>query len=166
MAEYGKYTEDGAIIRAADGAFIPPDPGNRDHQEALAAVAAGDTIAAYEAPAPAASDVIAERDRRLAAGFDYDFADARGVHHIGTTADDLKGWDEVSKLAAAMLATGNPGGAITILTDTGVAQVTATEWQAVQLAAAAFRQPVWQASFALAAMTTIPVDYADAAYWP
>jgi hypothetical protein len=117
--------------------------------------------------APRVANVIAERDRRLAAGFDYDFGDARGVHHIGTTADDLKGWDEVSKLAAAMLATGTPDGVIVILTDTGVAPVTATEWQAVQLAAAAFRQPIWQASFVLAAMNPIPADYAtNGAYWP
>ena len=34
------------------------------------------------APYPKASDVIAERERRLALGFDYDFGDERGVHHI------------------------------------------------------------------------------------
>jgi hypothetical protein len=111
--------------------------------------------------------VNAERARRLAAGFNYDFADARGVHRIGTTTEDLRGWDEVTKLAAAMIATGDDGGTITILTDTGSAEVTAAEWQAVQLAAGAEGQPIWQASFALLAMEPIPDDYAtNAAYWP
>ncbi len=30
---------------------------------------------------PTPADVIAERERRPALGFDYDFGDARGVHH-------------------------------------------------------------------------------------
>jgi len=50
MAVFGTYNAFGSIIRASDGATIPPDPENRDYQAALAAVAAGDTIAAYVAP--------------------------------------------------------------------------------------------------------------------
>src|SRR5690606_41968408 len=42
--------------------------------------------------------VVAERDRRLAMGFDYDFQDERGVHRISTTPADMAGWDEVTKL--------------------------------------------------------------------
>ena len=33
--------------------------------------------------------VAAERDRRLALGFNYDFGDSRGVHRIGTTLADI-----------------------------------------------------------------------------
>lgn len=50
MSTFGRYTETGAIVRAADGATIPPDPLNSDYQKALAAVASGDTITPYEPP--------------------------------------------------------------------------------------------------------------------
>ena len=112
------------------------------------------------------SDVIAERLRRLAVGFSFDFGDARGVHHIATTPEDLQNWDEVTKLAAAYIASGTPDAPIAIKTDTGVASVTAMEWQRVLIAAGDFRQPIFAASFALQAMTPIPSDYASAAYWP
>lgn len=49
--------------------------------------------------APTVADVVAERERRLALGFDYDVGDGRGVHHIGTTPDDMRKWmDEVLSL--------------------------------------------------------------------
>lgn len=106
-----------------------------------------------------------ERERRLSAGFDYDFGEGRGVHRIGTTASDLVGWDEVSKVAAAAIALGRPTQAIGIVTETGPAQITALEWQSVLLSAAAFRQPIWHGSFALQAMSPIPFDYTDDKYW-
>ncbi len=112
-----------------------------------------------------AEQVDRERDRRLAAGFDFDFGAAGGVQHVGTTAADLVGWDDVSKYAAALLATGDTTTKITIATDSGSAQVTAAEWQHVLLAAAAFRQPIWQASFALAVMSPIPADLTDDKHW-
>lgn len=118
------------------------------------------------APGPTKEDVYAERDRRLAAGFNYSFGDARGVHRIGTTRDDLIGWDDVTKYAAALIATGNGSAPITILTDTGVVVLTALEWQDVMLGAAAFRQPIWAHSFALTAQDPIPADYAsNESYW-
>lgn len=109
--------------------------------------------------------IVTERDRRLSLGFDYDFGDDRGTHHFGTTPDDMKGWDEVTTLAAAMIAAGQEADTITILTDTAPAVVTAAEWQDVLLAAGAFRQPIWQASFAIAAMDPIPQDFTDDSYW-
>lgn len=116
-------------------------------------------------PAPTAEDVIAERARRLALGFDYDFGDGRGVHHIGTTDADMKGWDEVAKASSAFIALGAPTTEIAIVTDTGPVTVTALEFQAILAAATAARQPIWAASFALQAMDPIPVDYADNSYW-
>jgi hypothetical protein len=110
--------------------------------------------------------VQAECARRLALGFDYDFGDGRGVHRFGTTPRDMAGWDEVSKLAQALANSGAPSTPINIATDTGLCQVTAPEWDAILIAAAAFRQPIWAASFALQAMTPIPEDYAAAEYWP
>lgn len=107
-----------------------------------------------------------ERARRLAAGFDFAFGDARGVHRIGTTPSDLAGWDEVTTLAQAMINAGQPDGQITIVTDTGPANITATEWQSILIAAANFRQPIWAASFALQAMDEIPLDFAADGYWP
>ena len=114
---------------------------------------------------PGSYHVQRERERRLAAGFDYNFGDARGVHRIGTTPADLAGWDEVSKLASAMIAIGETGADINIVTDTGACAVTAMEWQGVLIAAAGFRQPIWGASFALQAMSPIPADYADDSRW-
>ena len=109
--------------------------------------------------------VQAERNRRLAEGFDYDFGDARGVHRIATTAQDMAGWDEVTQWSGAMIAKGTPDATLTIATDTGPATVTALEWQDLLAAATAFRQPIWQASFALQAMDPIPQDYDDNAHW-
>lgn len=110
--------------------------------------------------------VAAECQRRLDLGFDYDFGDARGVHHIGTTDQDMKGWDEVTMAAQAMITAGAGSTAINIVTETGAATVTALEWNAILIAAAQARQPIWQASFALQAMDPIPADYAtNETYW-
>jgi len=108
----------------------------------------------------------AERDRRLAAGFNYDFQDPRGVHRIGTTESDMRGWDEVTKIAQTAINLGQPGMGITIKTGTGLVQVTAAEWQTVLLAAAQFRQPIYQADFALRAMPTPPENFEDDEFWP
>ncbi|WP_339760709.1 hypothetical protein [uncultured Hoeflea sp.] len=120
---------------------------------------------AFPAPQITAQDIITERERRLALGFDYDFEDERGVHHIGTTPEDLKGWDEVTKLSQAAMAVGiNP--TIGIVTDTGPADVTATEWQSVLIAAGQSRQPIFAASFALQAADPIPDDFKTSNIWP
>lgn len=137
-----------------------------------AALTAGDAgeIAAYIAPVappPHADDVIAERERRLALGFDYDFGDGRGIHHIGTTPEDMRKWlDEVTPVSQALINAGNPAGEIGIFTETGPVTVTAAEWQQILLEAGSWRQPIYQASFALQAMDPIPVDYADDERWP
>lgn len=117
-------------------------------------------------PAPTTDEVIAERGRRLAAGFNHDFGDERGVHHIGTTDADMKGWDEVSTFANALVALGDATTLITIVTSTGPVQITGLEWQQILVSAAEFRQPIWAASFALQAMTSMPADLSDDAYWP
>lgn len=117
-------------------------------------------------PVPITADVERERARRLAAGFDYDFQDARGVHHIGTTDKDMVGWDDVTKLANAQIALGNASATIAIITNTGPVSVTAEEWQKILVAAGTFRQPIWQASFVLEATDPIPADYAADSHWP
>lgn len=117
-------------------------------------------------PPPTIDDVIRERSRRLALGFDYDFGDERGVHRIGTTPKDMEGWDEVTKFATALLNAGNTTATIDILTNTGPTQVTAAEWNDILIAAGEFRQPIWHASFVLQQMDPIPEDYADDSYWP
>lgn len=109
--------------------------------------------------------VIAERERRLGAGFAYDFGDTRGVHRIATSEQDMRGWDDVTKAANAMLALGDTTSTIGIVTETGPAQVTATEWQHILIAAASFRQPIWTASFALQAMDPIPTDVTGDQHW-
>lgn len=118
-------------------------------------------------PGPTNADVIAERERRLGLGFEHDFGDERGVHSFGTTREDMQGWDEVDKLALSLRASDQGATPISVLTNTGPVQVTADEWPAVMLAAAAFRQPIWQASFVLQAMDPTPADYAtNESYWP
>lgn len=111
------------------------------------------------------NQITEERNRRLGLGFDYDFGDARGVHRFGTTEADLKGWDEVTKIALSRKAL-NTITTILIATDTGPAVVTPAEWLAVLEASAAFRQPIWQASFALEATDPIPSDFTDDKHWP
>lgn len=122
---------------------------------------------AYMVPAITKAQLYAERDRRLAAGFSYDFGDARGVHQFGTTDADMKGWDRVTKLKDALLAAGDTVTTIRIATKTGIADVTAPEWNSILLyEAAIFEQPIWQASFILEADSPIPQDYTDDKYWP
>ena len=113
-----------------------------------------------------AAQVQAERRRRLALGFEYDFGDARGVHTFATTEKDMEGWNEVTQWASAMIAKGAPGATILISTETAPATVTAMEWQDILASASAFRQPIWQASFALQAQDPIPHDFKDDSYWP
>ena len=138
--------------------YVDPEDGERKTREVA--------IPDPEPQPVTIEEVAAERRRRLALGFDYDFGDARGVHHIGTTAADMVGWDEVTKASQAMIALGAGSSAINIVTETGPATVTAIEWQSILLAASAARQPLWAASFALQAMDPIPADYADDVYWP
>ena len=127
--------------------------------------AAASVVAAFDINAPTARNVIAERERRLALGFDYDFGDVRGVHRIGTTKNDLEGWDEVSKYAGALIDAGQTSTTIHIATDTGPCTVTPIEWRAVEIASAQYRQPLWAKSFALMASNPIPADYTNDSYW-
>lgn len=164
------YVEDGRIEIILDGVsmLVPDDMGNRHRQMVAEWEAAGGVIAAYEpppAPAPTKSDVEAERDRRLARGFSYDFGDDRGVHRFGTTPNDMGGWDEVNKVADVRRRAGSTD-PITISTETGVVEITPAEWDSILLASAAMRQPIWRASFTLAAMNPIPEDYAADTRWP
>lgn len=115
---------------------------------------------------PDQGDVAAERNRRLSLGFYYDFGDDRGEHFFGTTTEDMVGWDEVTKLANAMIMSGAMDTEIQIMTGTGPATVTALEWQNVLIRAGEVRQPLFAASFMLQGMETVPEDYKDDKYWP
>lgn len=110
--------------------------------------------------------VVSERERRLAAGFDYNFNDARGVHRIATSEEDMKGWSEVTMGSQAAMALGMTTAPINIVTNTGAVTVTVQEWQQILLAATQFRQPIWTASFVLQNQSPIPSDYADDKWWP
>lgn len=122
-------------------------------------------LAAMQAVVIKVDDVQRERERRLALGFSYDFGDARGVHRIGTTPADMVGWRDVIDYANALIDLGDTSTQINIMTDTGPTAVTAPEWQALMLTAAAIRQNIWAKSFALQAMSPIPGDYANDNYW-
>lgn len=154
-AEYNSALEgmlSGKRITVADGALLIHEMQAQEENPAAPA-------------APTVFDVIAERERRLTAGFDFDFGDARGVHHIGTSDRDLKNWDEVTKLAQAAINLDQPGMSIAIETDSGACTITAMEWQHILIAAGAARQPIFHASFALQAMSPIPADFADDSHW-
>jgi hypothetical protein len=127
--------------------------------------AGGEPVPVFTAKTVTTADVIRERERRLAEGFDHDFQDARGVHRIGTTERDMIGWDEVTKWAQAKLALGLTADTKTIVTDSGPADITPLEWFEIINAADAFRGPLWQASFALQGMDPIPANYTDNSWW-
>lgn len=110
-------------------------------------------------------EIVAERERRLALGFNYDFGDERGKHRIATTDADMKGWREVDDLAQTYINLGQPTGPLVIETQTGSANITAMEWQQIKLEAAKFRQPLWLRSFMLQAMSPIPGNFTDDSYW-
>lgn len=160
-------------LDAAESALGMPAPLLEGKVTIVTAVASEAELTAllrsYGLPGPlvtiAVDDVLSERARRLALGFDYDFGDARGVHRIGTTDADMKGWDEVSKGAQAAINLGGGASEIAIETDTGPVTLTALEFQQVLVAATAYRQPIWLASFALQKMVPIPADYADDSRW-
>lgn len=124
-------------------------------------------------PAPITPDQVwAEKDRRWAFGFQYDFGDTRGVHRIATTPKDLEDWQKVTSIAGALVTlsqvTSNSALLATpigIYTETGETTVTPIEWQQVLVAAAAFFQPTLDAAVALVATDPIPLDYTDDKHW-
>ncbi len=124
------------------------------------------TIVDVADPVPTIDQVAAERDRRLAAGFHYNFGDSRGTHLIGTTPDDMTKWREVTDAANAAINLNQGSTTIAIVTNTGPCTVTATEWQSILMAAFTFRQPFYAASFTLEATNPIPANYADDSHWP
>lgn len=112
------------------------------------------------------AEVRMERDRRLSLGFQYDFQDERGVHHIGTTPADMEKWvGEVTPISNAYLNLGTPEAEIRIKTETGNVSVTAAEWQTILAAAMAVRQPIYQGYFNLKVMDPIPSDYQADHHW-
>ena len=119
-------------------------------------------------PPPSINDVVRERSRRLAVGFDYNFgtAEAPDIKHVGTSEEDMVGWNEVTSWANAQVALNDTTSTVTIMTDDGAVVVTAIGWLKVVNAATAFRQPIWAASFTLENMTPIPSDYTDNKWWP
>lgn len=124
----------------------------------------------YLKPEPYSRDdllkmIVRERARRFDLGFDFDFGDERGVHHIGTTDADMKGWRDVDTMAFKAMARGEPEKLIAIATDTGPVIVTASEWLDVLDHAESVRQPIWSRSFELQALDPIPQNVTDPSYW-
>jgi hypothetical protein len=61
-----RLTQTECILRLADGAHIPPDPGNRDYAAYLAWIGAGNTAGPYEPPPPRVPDRVSMRQARRA----------------------------------------------------------------------------------------------------
>ena len=113
-----------------------------------------------------ASWVRQEYERRSSLGFEYDWRDDRGVHIMGTSPEDQKGWEKVTKRANALIARGDVDTTIKIHTNSGRIKVTAPEWQAFNLAYTEFEQELFEKFDALVEMSPIPMDFADDKYWP
>lgn len=167
IATLAMYVDEG-LAQATDKVFY--SEAEPSGQQGYIDLSIDPPIAFLDQTAPKSHDelvavIVSERGRRLARGFDYDFGDARGVHRIGTSDQDMRGWDDVTRLAGAMInsAIDTP---IAIITETGPTTVTPSEWQLILVAAGEFGQPIWQASFLLQAMDPIPQDITDNAYWP
>ena len=162
-----QYLSSGMIEATVDGKthVLPPASTSFLARLLQAWVREGNTIRPYTY-SPSAIELQAERDRRLAEGFPYDFGDARGVHTIGTTSEDMAGWDEVSKYAEALRSEGLGATTINVVTNTGPAAVAASEWAGVLIAAAEFRQPIWASYFWLSTQSPIPADFTSDTYWP
>lgn len=143
------------------GAAIPVASDNKHYRDL---VRRNITISGY-APAPTPGDVLSERRRRLAAGYEHDFGDDRGVHLLATGVDDMTGWDDLTRAALAAIALGQPEKSFTIVTETGTADVSAAEWAAIVDAMSDRRQAIWQASFALLSKKSIPKDFARNSRW-
>jgi hypothetical protein len=129
----------------------------------------------YVAPPVSSADVDAERDRRLALGFNYTFpplangsADPRGTIRIGTTPSDWSdGWDYVTRFVNAItnLETANEV-TINIQPDSGGSvAITPIEWNMILAYAGVIGQSLWDAAGALQAMSPIPTNYTDDQYW-
>lgn len=161
----------GAVVEIAEDEGAPAGW----TREALPDLAAGEhavwdgawtvTSAGPDRPTPAkaamTAAIYARREAGLASGFDHDFGTPRGIHRIGTTAADMKGWDEVTKGAQAKVNVGEGSFAILILTDTGPVEITAQEWFQVLSAAFSQRQAIWQHSFTLLAQIAAATTQAD-----
>jgi len=61
-----QLTQGNTILRLADNAFIPPDPGNRDYREYLDWLDAGNTPEPAPPPPPPAPDYVAFWDALMA----------------------------------------------------------------------------------------------------
>lgn len=151
---------DGKIV-SIDGGFSVKEPVVWDVPEPVVI----EPEVVEEPEAPIEYRLYVERTRRLEAGFDYNFDDARGVHRLNTTKADMEGWDEVTKLSTAALLSNKPTTTIALKTATGIVDVTAAEWQAILMVAGGVRQKIYQAYFALKEMDPIPSDFADDVYW-
>jgi hypothetical protein len=165
------YTETGAIEATIDGVrlTVPDDMANRHRQMVAEWEAAGNTIPAWEPPAPTGADVNAERDRRIAAGFTfdgklYDF-DSRAKANISGAA----------QLAfMAVVAGAEPGnfrwhgGEVNfdwIAGDNSTVSMDAQTVIAFGRAAAHHEQAHIMIARGLKDMDPIPADYADDTYW-
>lgn len=160
----GRQIGHGVAFVSNDEQF-PPNWLELATSDDLAAKGIGKQTLPDFAPQITAGMIVAERERRLGLGFNYDFGDARGVHRIETSAADMVGWDAVTKIAQAAINIGQPSATIDIVTNTGAVTVTALEWQSILLAAGRFQQPIWAKSFALQAMSPIPSTYASDEWW-
>jgi hypothetical protein len=166
------YTETGQIDATIDGTrySIPDEGGNRHRQIIAEWEAAGNTIPPYVAPPISAADVNAERDRRIAAGFEFG----------GNTYDfDIKAKTNISgaaQMAFMAIVAGAGHGNLRwhggdadfswITQDNQIVTMDAHSVVAFGKTAAGHESAYIHAARTLKNMTPIPENFAEDAYWP
>jgi len=166
------YTQTGVIHATIDGIrmTVPDDMANRHRQMIAAWEEEGNTIPAFEAPALDSSDLNAERDRRIAAGFTFqgrlfDF-DNRAKANIAGAAQLAFMAIVAGAQPEDLFWNGGLSPFAWIAADNSLVTMDAQTVVEFGRTAAQHEQSHIFAARALKDMEPIPHDYTDDSYWP
>lgn len=166
------YTRFGFIEATIDGlrVTVPDDMANRHRQMIADWEKAGNTIPAYSPPAPSTADVNAERDRRIALGFEF------GGKNYAFDPDSKQRVTGAGTLAGFAMGAGSQAGDlfwhggstpfVWIADDNSLTPMDATTCFAFGQAAAAHETAHIFAARAIKDMAQIPANYTDDTFWP
>lgn len=153
------------IVRNGEHVFVPDDPENADRQEVAVWEGDGNTIPAYQPPAPDEDDINIERQRRIALPLTVTITGG------GTFAADMSDQSRanIAGLTTLAMILSGQGQTTTMTTfrDADNVDHSVTPAQAIQIGvqAALHVDALYKKSWALKAMEPIPADYADDNRW-